>query len=147
MITDERKHEYRRIKHSISLWSGSQPDIKGIAIVGSWARRDARMDSHLDLLVLTPDTGNYVLSDSWICHALPTPGVIVGAQTLGSLTELEVRLPSGLIIDFGFVPPSWASINPLNPTMARLVAEGCIPLVDPESAIERFLESVSTGVR
>ena len=105
------------------------------------------MDSHLDLLVLTLDKNHYVTSDSWICHALPSPGVIVEAQTWGALTELQVRLPSGLSINFGFVPPSWFSINPINPTVARLVANGCVPLADPESLIERFIESVSTGVR
>lgn len=147
MISDERKHEYRRIKHSVFSWSEGQPDIKGIAIVGSWSRIDAQMDSHLDLLVLTLDKKRYVTSDSWISHALPSPGVTVGAQTLGPLSELQVRLPSGLIVDFGFVPLSWALINPVNPAAARLVRDGCLPLADPEGVIERLIEAVSTGVR
>lgn len=146
MISDERKHEYRRIKHSVFAWSRNQLDIKGIAVVGSWARREAQMNSHLDLLVLTLDMKRYITSNSWICHALPSSGVIVGSQTLGSLTELQVRLPSGLIIDFGFVPPSWFSINPIDPAAAQLVRDGCLPVADPESMIERFIESVSTGV-
>ena len=146
MISDERKHEYRRIKHSVFAWSQGHPEIKGIAVVGSWARREAQMDSHLDLLVLTPDTKRYVTSNSWIRHALPSSGVIVGAQTLGSLNELQVRLPSGLIVDFGFVPPSWFSIDPVDPAAAQLVRDGCRPVADPESMIERFIESVSTGV-
>lgn len=147
MISDERKQEYRRVKHSVFSWSERHPDIKGIAVVGPWARREARMDSHLDLVVLTLDKRYYAPSDYWICQALPSPCVITGAQTWGFLTELEVRLPSGLVIDFGFVPPSVASINPFNPTMVRLVATGCIPLVDPEGMIERLIESVLTGVR
>ena len=64
MISDERKHEYRRIKHSMFAWSQDHPDIKGIAVVGSWARREAQMDSHLDLLV-TLDMKRYITSNSW----------------------------------------------------------------------------------
>ena len=34
MISDERKHEYHRIKHSGFAWSQAHPDVKGIAVVG-----------------------------------------------------------------------------------------------------------------
>ncbi len=100
------------------------------------------MDSHLDLLVLTLDKDHYLTTDSWIGHALPGPGEIVGTQDWGPLTERQVRLPSGLVVEFGFVEPSWASIDPVDPTTARLVLDGCMPWADPQSLIERLIEAV-----
>jgi hypothetical protein len=139
VITDERKHEYRRIKHSVFAWSGDQPDIEGIAIVGPWARRAADMDSHLDLLVLTSDRKRYVQSEMWIPHALRSAGEVVRTEASGSMTERQVRLPSGLVVEFGFTSPSWASVDPVDPVSARVARDGCIPLVDTYRLFERFL--------
>lgn len=139
VITDERKHEYRRIKHSVFTWSGAQPDIEGIAIVGPWARRAADMDSHLDLLVLTRDRERYLQSERWVSHALPSAGEVVRTEVSESMTECQVRLPSGLVVEFGFTSPSWASVDPVDPVSARVAREGCIPLVDTHRLFERFL--------
>jgi hypothetical protein len=142
MISDERKHEYRRIKHSVFTWSQDRRDIVGIAVVGPWARKSAQMDSHLDLLVLTPNKDHYITTESWISHALPSPGEIVRTRVWGALAERQVRLPSGLVVEFGFVAPSWASIDPVDPATAHLVLDGCLPLVDPGSVIERLIQAV-----
>lgn len=146
MISNERKHEYRRIKHSVFTWSQGQSDIVGIALVGPWARRSADMDSHLDLLVLTRNKDHYLTTESWVGQALPSPGEIVGTRVWGSLAERQVRLPSGLIVEFGFVGPSWASTDPVDPFTARVVDNGCVPFIDPESVIERLVEVVSIGI-
>jgi predicted nucleotidyltransferase len=146
MISDERKHEYRRIKHSVFTWSRGQPDIVGIAVVGPWARKAAGMDSHIDLLVLTTDKEHYVTTHSWIGHALSTPGEILRTTAWGPVAERQVRLPSGLIVEFAFAEPSWASTDPVAPGAARLVHEGCIPLADPKNIFERLIEVVTTGI-
>ncbi|MGA3146262.1 MAG: hypothetical protein ABSF33_02165 [Acidimicrobiales bacterium] len=100
------------------------------------------MDSHLDLLVLTPNKDHYITTESWISHALPSPGEIVRTRVWGALAERQVRLPSGLVVEFGFVAPSWASIDPVDPATAHLVLDGCLPLVDPGSVIERLIQAV-----
>ncbi len=100
------------------------------------------MDSHLDLLVLTLDKDHYILSESWIAHALPSAGEVVRTQVSASTTERQVRLPSGLIVEFGFTAPSWASTDPVDPVTARVVLDGCVPLVDPEGLFERLRETV-----
>lgn len=146
MISDERKHEYQQIKHAVFTWCQGRPDIVGIAVVGPWARKFAEMDSHLDLLVLTRNKDYYLTTESWVGHALPSPGEIVGTRAWGQLAERQVRLPSGLIVEFGFVAPTWASTDPLDPFTARVVHNGCVPLIDPESVIERLVEVVSIGI-
>jgi hypothetical protein len=142
VITDERKHEYHRIKHSVFTWSGSQPDIVGIAVVGPWARRAAGMDSHLDLLVLTLDKERYIRSESWIAHALPSHCEVLRTEVSASMNERQVRLPSGFVVEFGFTAQSWASIDPIDPISARVVLDGCLPLVDHQGLFEQLLDTV-----
>jgi Nucleotidyltransferase domain len=38
-----------------TAWARRRPDIRGLALVGSWARGSARTDSDVDLVVLTTD--------------------------------------------------------------------------------------------
>lgn len=55
MVTKERDIEYDQIRQSIITWASNQRDIQGVGVVGSWARAEARMDSDIDLVVLTVD--------------------------------------------------------------------------------------------
>ncbi|MGH2704321.1 MAG: nucleotidyltransferase domain-containing protein [Actinomycetota bacterium] len=45
---------------------GPRPDVCGVAIVGSWARGEARADSDLDLVILTEDPSRYTHADDWL---------------------------------------------------------------------------------
>ena len=96
VLTDERTNEYHQIRRSVADWAREQPDIQGVAIVGSWARAAARMDSDIDLVVLTLDRDRYVAEEVWIGQAVSHDGDIVRTQEWGPLTERRVRLPSGL---------------------------------------------------
>ena len=49
----DRIAEYERIIRSVADWAARQEDIIGVAVVGSWARKNARMDSDVDLVILT----------------------------------------------------------------------------------------------
>lgn len=139
MITDARADEVRRIRASVTAWARAQTDIVGAAVVGSWARAVARMDSDIDLVVVTLEKDRYVETDDWVTEAVGRHGDIVRTEEWGPLTERRVRLPSGLDVEFGVVAPSWAATDPLDPGTARVVLDGCIPLVDKEGLFERLL--------
>jgi uncharacterized protein len=55
MVTSARRREYLRVVGSVAAWATQQPDVVGVAVVGSWARGQARMDSNVDLVVFTDD--------------------------------------------------------------------------------------------
>jgi uncharacterized protein len=42
------------------LWTSKQPDVQGIALVGSYARGAARDDSDIDLVILTDQPHKYL---------------------------------------------------------------------------------------
>jgi hypothetical protein len=134
MVTSDRIAEYRRITRSVAAWAASQQDIAGVAVVGSWARKLARLDSDVDFVVLTDDKELYLSDGSWVPAAVGGPAEFVRTQAWGPLTEWRIALPSGLEVEFGFVPRSWASADPVDAGTARVVGDGCSPLVDPEGA-------------
>jgi uncharacterized protein len=142
VVTDERATEYLEVRRSVEQWARRQVDIVGVALVGSWARSQARMDSDIDLVVLTPSQDRYVVEDEWATEAVSQPADIIRTEPWGPLTERRVRLPSGLEVEFGFAPPSWASNDPVDPGTAQVVRGGCLPLVDPSGLLARVVEAV-----
>jgi uncharacterized protein len=142
MVTPDRASEYRRIIGSVAAWAVGQRDIVGVAVVGSWPRNEARMDSDVDLLVVTDDKEPYLSDGSWVAAAVGGPARFVRTQDWGPLTEWRVALRSGLEVEFDFVPRSWANADPVDTGTARVVGDGCSPLVDPEGVLARLMAAV-----
>ena len=113
METDERRREYTEVCGTVVNWASERPDIRGVAVVGSWARSEPRMDSDVDLVILTTEKGAYSISEAWASTAVSQPAEIIRTQEWGPVTERRIRLASGLEIEFGFAPPSWAQTNPV----------------------------------
>lgn len=140
MVTEERRAECARVRAAVVGWAESRPDVRAVAIVGSWARDEPRMDSDLDVVVLTDDKFNYVDSDDWIEAAVTEAAPVVRRMEWGPLlTERRVRLDSGLELEFGFAPLSWASTEPVDPGTADVVRDGCTALHDPDGIVEELL--------
>jgi Nucleotidyltransferase domain len=57
-----------RLLERAVAWARRQPDIRGLALVGSWARGNARADSDVDLVVLTTGTHGVVREGLRILH-------------------------------------------------------------------------------
>jgi hypothetical protein len=142
MVTPERAAEYHGIVRSVTAWADGQQDITGIAAVGSWARDEPRMDSDLDLVILTVDKQRYSTDGWWVPGAVGQQADVVRTQDWGPLTERRVVLQSGFEIEFGFAAPSWASTEPLDAGTARVVRDGCLPLHDPSGAFELLIAAV-----
>jgi predicted nucleotidyltransferase len=142
MVTPARAAECDEIVRSVTAWAAGQHDITGIAAVGSWARAEPRVDSDLDLVILTVDRQRYVADASWVLRALSQQAEIVRTQDWGPLTERRVVLQSGFEIEFGFAAPSWASPDPVDAGTARVVRDGCLPLHDPSRVFERLITAV-----
>lgn len=141
-MTEARINEFQQIRRSVIAWARQQSDIAGVALVGSWTRGTARMDSDIDFVLLTLDTDRYVTGHDWVTVALSQSALIVGTRHWGPLTERRVRLPSGLEVEFGFGMPVWATTDPVDPSTARVVRDGCIPLLDRDDLFVRLMEAV-----
>jgi len=117
-----RRREVGEIAERARSWASERPEIRAVAMVGSWSRETARRDSDLDLVVLTTDVDKYVETSDWI-SALGDL-VPIGTRGWGRVTERRLRSRSGLEIDMGFATPDWPGIADVR------------PLYDPDGLLE-----------
>jgi hypothetical protein len=99
-------------------------------------------DPRDDIVVLTNEKARYLDDDEWVAMALVEPAEIVSAQDWGPLSERRVRLSCGLEVEFGFVPPSWAATDPVDPGTASIVRDGCKPIEDSGAVFERLIAAL-----
>ena len=147
MVTLDRNADYERIIRSVADWAARQEDIIGVAVVGSCARNTERMDSDVDLVILTDREERYLSDSFWVPAAVGEPAELLRTQDWAPLTERRIVVRSGLEIEFGFTGRDWALADPVEAGTARVVREGCSPLVDPEKAFTRLIAAVGTGLR
>jgi uncharacterized protein len=111
----------------LCVWAASRVDIQAIIVVGSFARGDARPDSDLDVLVLATEPSTYLRDLSWISELGSTLDVDV--ERYGLVTSLRAHFASGLEVEIGIAPASWAS-RPLDPGTEQVARDGIRVLVD-----------------
>ncbi len=138
-----RYREVERLLADVVHWAQGQEPVDAVALVGSYARGQARMASDADIVILTRSFEQYATDSSWLVQLRPGSRLIRSA-TWGPLLERRFRLPSGLLLDLGLVSPAWADL-PLDPGTRRVLSDGHRILYDPQSLLERAVEALSEG--
>ena len=100
------------------------------------------MQSDVDIVVLTHHVGRYVDDQTWVGENFDG-AEILRTQAWGRLTELRLRLRSGLEVELGFAPLSWAATDPLDPDTAGVIRDGCHPLADPDGLFAAVIAATS----
>jgi predicted nucleotidyltransferase len=143
MVTDARLAEYTAVVAGVSRWASSRQDIVAIGVVGSWARGTYRPDSDVDIVVLTTAMTAYIDRDDWIEPAFGQRLPVVRRAQWGVLIERRLQLPSGLEVEMGFVPASWAEIDPLDPGTNQVVKDGgLVPVYDPSGVLTQLAAAI-----
>src|SRR5262245_20178272 len=62
--------------HEVVVWAEAKPDIDGVVLVGFYTRGEARRDSDVGLVILTPKRNDYVDKAGWAIRF----GQVTGAQ-------------------------------------------------------------------
>jgi uncharacterized protein len=68
MVTEERRIEVEKLLVRVRDWAVRRSDAVAVALVGSWAYGRPRMDSDVDLVVLTTDKPTYLREESWVAE-------------------------------------------------------------------------------
>ena len=131
--TKGRVREAARAIEVVVSWARAQPDVRGVALVGSYASGRPRLGSDVDLVVLTDDPEARAADTAWFTGRTPRSRLI-RSQAWGPLLERRFRLTSGLHVEVGLVAPSWAAV-PLDDGTRRVLAGGCRVLEDPHGLL------------
>lgn len=138
-MSEDRAHEVGDTIALATKWAQTRPDIRAVALVGSYARGTPRGHSDVDLVVLTDNVESYVENDDWASTF--GPAKIVRRQQWGAVIERRLARPSGLKIEINFGQPSWAATDPVDPGTERVVRDGIRPLYDPDRIVARLVEA------
>lgn len=66
MTAGERTAEVVGLLLQVREWAANRADVAAVGLVGSWAHGDARMDSDVDLVLLTAATADYLEDEAWV---------------------------------------------------------------------------------
>jgi uncharacterized protein len=139
VVTDERTDEVRALLATLGGWARGRRDVVAVGLVGSWARGDARMDSDVDVVLLTEDRAQYLEDDAWV-YEMGGVG-LVWTRRWGTVMERRFALPSGLEVELGVAPPSWAATDPVDEGTRRVVTDGVSVVYDPKEVLARLLDA------
>jgi hypothetical protein len=119
----------------ICRWARSRPDIRGLALVGSYASGRARPGSDIDLVVVADAPGTYQIAD-WAQSAVGQRVVLdTRGEQFGNAWSLFVTLAEGPEIEFTFAERSWIKTDPPAAEVCRIVRRGIVILDDPHGEL------------
>ena len=116
-------------------WARAQPDIAALALVGSYARGEARPDSDLDLVVITSDPARYLADLSWTTRF----GEVSHFQLedYGKVTSVRVWYADGLEVEYGLTAEDWAAL-PLDEGTRAVISNGMKVLFEQGDMLSRL---------
>lgn len=143
VLTQARSREVRSVVDTVVGGAAERAEVRGVLVVGSWARGTARMDSDVDVVVLT---GNVHYSVAGVWTGL-LGGEMVRSAEWGALREIRVRRPSGLVVEIGVTPVSWADTDPVDAGTHRVIDDGHRVVHDPAGVLARLSAASGTARR
>jgi len=137
---EERVAEADAVMRSALAWAKSEEVIRAVALVGSWSRDDARMDSDLDLIVLCTEAPGLLEQTGW--HGQFGAVEAVSRRDFGPIQERRLRLLPGFEIEVGIGLAFWAAV-PVDPGTAGVALDGLTPLYVCDGHLRRLLTALN----
>lgn len=116
----------------VAAWAAAQPDVVGVALVGSHARGAATPESDVDVMILTTNVEKYFQSEAWA--SLFGQFERAEVEHWGVVETLRCFYGDGLELEFNFASPDWAAI-PVDAGTRRVVSDGMQILFDPRDIL------------
>jgi predicted nucleotidyltransferase len=111
----------------VKEWAINEPFVEAIILVGSYARGTQKVDSDIDLVILTSNK-QYYIDNTQILSAF---GLIdrSNIEFYGECTSIRIWYNNGLEVEFGMVPLTWIDL-PLDYGTERALSDGYKILID-----------------
>jgi hypothetical protein len=131
---------------AVTVWAECRT-VRGLALVGSHARGQAKPDSDVDLILLVNDPLLFRTDTAWLAEIdWGFRPVAHRDADYGAVWSRHVRLADGLEIEFGFASPSWADVEPVDAGTQRVITDGCRILNDPDGILAALCIAVRVSI-
>ena len=124
----------------VTHWAESQAEIMGLALVGSYARNEARVDSDIDLVLVTSHPQHFTNDPAWIKNFGLVKSYAV--EDWGLVTSLRVYYENGLEVEYGVTSSEWVNI-PIDAGTRKVISDGMQILVDKRGLLRQALREVT----
>jgi uncharacterized protein len=142
------KERVNLILEEVTQWASNRTDIAAAALVGSWARGSARIDSDIDLMFLAANPEWFRQDEEWVNEI---QWAVVDAEIdywkdkdYSAIWSRHVYLDNETEIEFGFGFLYWASVNPVDAGTFCVVSNGCRILYDPDNLLDKLIAKVKS---
>ena len=123
----------------VTAWAKDSDEVISLALVGSYARNQARPDSDIDFMILCEDK-NYLLKKvSWL--VIFGEPARIEKEGWGVVDAYRVYYQDGPEIEFGIANIGWADI-PVDAGTRQVVTDGMQILVDKTGLLGNLQESI-----
>ncbi len=144
-LIDDRDRTFG-ILRTVVEWAKAKEEIRGVALVGSYARNQARPDSDIDLVLLTEHAKHF--RDAASLTTIDWPGAGVHPtkwvyEEYGVVWCYRLWLKPDFELEVAFAPLSWANVSPVDKGTERVVSDGCRVLYDPDGLWNRLALAVA----
>ncbi len=121
---------------SVKRWAASKPDIHAVALVGSYARGNAKVTSDIDLVIILDDPRSYLENTDWLQNfGMPEKQEL---EDYGLVTSLRAWFHDGKEVEFGLTTPAWIS-SPLDEGTRKTIRDGMQVLFKREPILSTLL--------
>jgi RimJ/RimL family protein N-acetyltransferase/predicted nucleotidyltransferase len=137
MTSQQRHGEVEDVLAIATSWARHHHEVRGLVLVGSWARGAAHASSDVDLVLLTDKPTSFTDQQDWT-EDLGAVG-ITREQQWGPVAERRLLLASGLELEVGIAPTSWAATDPVDEGTRQVIGACVRVLHDPDGLLKRLV--------
>jgi hypothetical protein len=121
-------------------WAERQWEIEAVALVGSWARGEARPGSDIDLVLVVADPATYLNDDAWLRQF----GTLraVWREDWGLVQSRRALYEDGSEVEFGLTTLEWLATDRLDAGTAAVIRGGVRVLLDRTGNLGRLIAAV-----
>jgi len=145
----------------VTNWAEKCSEILALALVGSYARGEAKQDSDIDLMVIASDTKIFRDNYHWMHHidwesinfqiknwTDAQYGVVWSRHIYlnNYLSNSRNDFTNKLKVELSFGLPTWASVNPVDFGTYNVVSRGCKILYDPQGILTNLMSKIDLRI-
>ena len=138
-----KAQQIEQLVSALRSWSAADARIRGLALVGSWARGSAAPESDVDVVCLVAEPDRFRRDPSWMSAIeWSVAGLERGHWSdadYGKACSRHLKFDGGAEVEMSFVPEIWASVEPIEPATRRVAGDGMRILHDPDGLLQRLV--------